>query len=281
MKRLGAGAVIFALFALPVYAQRATSHGGSSGSRSGFSGSHGGSPARGAPSFHGLPSGAAPGRVAGPPRFAPGTSPISTRGFRPAGPVHSGPSAPYPRSMGPRMPYHSPNGGDRDRSRNGRDHDWDRRRHSFYAWGGIPLWSGWGYPYLPGYLGYSDDYDGQHDSNYAASQPYPDYPSGSYDGPSPDESQSRPYTPWPYSAQPAPYNAEPSSAPATEIPVTLVFKDGRPPQQIHNYLLTSTTLSVIDQQHRDIPVDQIDLDATAKVNRDAGVEFGLPGGGSR
>ena len=61
-------------------------------------------------------------------------------------------------------------------------------------------------------------------------------------------------------------------------PVTLVFKDGRPPQQIHNYLLTATTLSVLDQRRQEIPVDQIDLAATAKVNRAAGASFALPGG---
>jgi hypothetical protein len=59
--------------------------------------------------------------------------------------------------------------------------------------------------------------------------------------------------------------------------VTLVFKDGRPPEQIHNYILTRTTLFVRDQHARKIPTDQLDLAATAKVNQDAGVDFQLPG----
>jgi hypothetical protein len=42
-------------------------------------------------------------------------------------------------------------------------------------------------------------------------------------------------------------------------------------------LLTVNTLTVLDQHRRDIPVDQIDLNATAKVNLQAGVEFSLPG----
>jgi hypothetical protein len=46
-------------------------------------------------------------------------------------------------------------------------------------------------------------------------------------------------------------------------------------------MVTATTLSVLDQQYRAIPVDQIDLAATAKANRDAGVDFSLPSGGSR
>jgi hypothetical protein len=65
-------------------------------------------------------------------------------------------------------------------------------------------------------------------------------------------------------------------APTREEAVTLIFKDGRPPEQIHNYLLTRTTLFVGDQGRRAIPTDQLDLVATAKVNQDAGVDFQLP-----
>lgn len=35
-------------------------------------------------------------------------------------------------------------------------------------------------------------------------------------------------------------------------------------------------VSVWDQGHREIPVDQLDLAATVKLNRDAGVDFRLP-----
>ena len=58
--------------------------------------------------------------------------------------------------------------------------------------------------------------------------------------------------------------------------MTLVFKDGRPVEQIHNYILTRTMLTVWDEHHRVIPVDQLDLAATEKVNHDAGVDFQLP-----
>jgi hypothetical protein len=70
--------------------------------------------------------------------------------------------------------------------------------------------------------------------------------------------------------------ARPAPDPASEEAVTLIFKDGRPPEQIHNYVLTRTTLYVGDQHRRAIPTDQLDLVATAKVNQDAGVEFQLP-----
>ena len=56
----------------------------------------------------------------------------------------------------------------------------------------------------------------------------------------------------------------------------LVFRDRRPSLEIHNYALTPKILYVLDQQHRDIPVDEIDLAATQKVNRDSGIDFQFP-----
>lgn len=58
--------------------------------------------------------------------------------------------------------------------------------------------------------------------------------------------------------------------------VTLVFKDGRPPETIHNYALTRSTLYVTDGRRREIPVADLDLAATEKANREAGVSFELP-----
>lgn len=74
--------------------------------------------------------------------------------------------------------------------------------------------------------------------------------------------------------QSAPRYAPPP--PPEEEAVTLVFKDGRPSEQIHNYVLTRTMLYVRDQHRRDIPVDQLDLAATEKANQSNGVEFALP-----
>jgi hypothetical protein len=59
--------------------------------------------------------------------------------------------------------------------------------------------------------------------------------------------------------------------------VTLVFNDGRPPVTIHDYLLTRGTLYVMDRHRSEIPVAELDLPATAKVNREAGIDFKLPG----
>jgi len=80
-------------------------------------------------------------------------------------------------------------------------------------------------------------------------------------------------------AQPSPV-ARTSAVPQPSLydndAVTLVFKDGRAPEKIYNYALTRTTLYVTDGRRREIPVAALDLAATEKVNRAAGVRFQLP-----
>lgn len=127
---------------------------------------------------------------------------------------------------------------------------------------------GWASPYL---LGYPDD------NGYDDSSAPPDNGSGyapeGYEA-EPDQGQYQqqqaPLAPW----QPAPQATRPAQS--NEEAVTLIFKDGRPPEHIHNYLLTPTTLYVGDQHHRAIPTGELDLIATAKANQDAGVDFQLP-----
>jgi hypothetical protein len=75
---------------------------------------------------------------------------------------------------------------------------------------------------------------------------------------------------------PASVQPRPSADSDSDDAVTLIFKDGRPPEQIHNYILTRKTLYVGERHHPEIPVDQLDLIATAQVNHDAGIEFRLP-----
>jgi len=199
------------------------------------------------------------------------------------------------------MPYHSPGGGDHHGNGwdhggyaggHGHDHDGHHHYHygfyGSYGWVGYPYWPtyGWGYPYLTSYWpstwDSSSDYDQEPASNNFASQ-YPEYAPGPYEESQPEPEQEQPdrpaYTPWPYS-RPAPSDsssAPVTAAPTSEAPVTLVFKDGRPNEQIHNYLLTASALTVFDLHRRDIPVEEIDVEATAKANREAGVEFALPG----
>ena len=66
-----------------------------------------------------------------------------------------------------------------------------------------------------------------------------------------------------------PYTGSPDQPEA----VTLVYNDGRPPEQIHNYVLTPTRIYVMDSSRHVVPVDELDLEATQQVNREAGVDF--------
>jgi hypothetical protein len=204
------------------------------------SASHGGFSARSAPAFRG------------------GFSASPSRGFAGAPRYNGrGPLSPTPRFLGSgsRSVVSRPNyyyGASRYR----------RPYPSRYGYGVPYLGAGWIAPvYLnSGYLGYPDT------STYDDSQAPPNDVAG-YDNPPPNQPQPAP----PY---PEPLHASPPLA--EEDAVTLIFKDGRSPEQIHNYALTPTMLYVRDQRHRDIPLDQLDLDATQKVNHDAGVDFQLP-----
>ena len=67
--------------------------------------------------------------------------------------------------------------------------------------------------------------------------------------------------------------AEVHQQPAT----TLIFKDQRPREQVHNYVLTGSTLWALDgEARREIPLAALDIPATVEANRDAGVDFALP-----
>lgn len=181
----------------------------------------------------------------------------------------------------------------------GNDGDRDHRRRPYYRGIGLGLgygYAGWpGYPFLwndPGFYGYDD-------SNYESyGAPYADA-----NGPAaPYAEDGEPMPPYPGSAErAAPYNygtgaaypqpqgeeqqgarpsykgpGDASYPPSSQQSVTVIFKDGRPSEQIHNYLLTATTLTVLDQRYRQIPVDQINLGATEETNRADGIDFRIP-----
>ena len=49
--------------------------------------------------------------------------------------------------------------------------------------------------------------------------------------------------------------------------------------QVSNYVLTGTSVFIAEHGHqRVIPVTDLDLPATVAQNREAGVDFALPGG---
>jgi hypothetical protein len=62
-------------------------------------------------------------------------------------------------------------------------------------------------------------------------------------------------------------------------PITLVFNNGRPPEKVSSYVLTGSSIFVAEPGHqRKIPIADLDLPATIEQNREAGVDFELPGG---
>lgn len=279
MKRLAVVAVMLAWMCCAALAQRGGARGGFSGSHAGFSG--GGFSSHSATTFQGgfsAPRGGflppASSRYPGLARVAPRASLYSMSGPRPVG----GPRV--PSSYQPRTPYHSSNG---SYHHNGYTYS---HNHVVVVSGYTPYccWNypyrygypyyGWGYPYLwPSIFNDSDNYDSQPSSNYAA-------PPAAYQAPAQDEitqDAREPYAPEPEISRRAPYGGGQSLPATTEAPITtIVLKDGSS-EQIHNYMLTAKTLTVLDQRRREIPVEQIDLEATAKVNLQQGVEFSLPG----
>lgn len=118
----------------------------------------------------------------------------------------------------------------------------------------------------------------------------PAYPDGpAYTGQSaytnqPGYPSQPPYAGQPYAGQPyaasGPGVSVPlgrlQAAPAQEEVVTILFKDGRPPLQIRNYILTRSALYLAGEHFNEIPLAEIDLPATQQVNWNAGVTFRLP-----
>jgi hypothetical protein len=72
--------------------------------------------------------------------------------------------------------------------------------------------------------------------------------------------------------------AGPTAPFAPEQALTVIFKSGRDPVKIQNYMLTAKVLTDLDSRHYEqIPIDQIDVVATEWANSDAGVRFEIPG----
>ena len=193
----------------------------------------------GQPSRGGFSSSAS-NRFASSPRSSGSASRFTARGLQRVGVNGVGARSPYTGDSRYRRPYRSP-----------------YRTRIPYV---LPVGVG------PYFMGYPDAF-GYDDSSTA-----PDYAPEGYDAQPVDQGQPPP--PWPYGATSG--STHPSPAPGSEQAVTLFFKDGRPPEQVHNYILTRTMLYVGDGHHREIPTDELDLAATTELNQDAGVDFRLP-----
>jgi hypothetical protein len=143
---------------------------------------------------------------------------------------------------------------------------------------GGPLGYGWIDTDDPGYADDGYSVDDQQDGFVQDSGPqagnYVEQPESAYSEPMPEEPASVDDGTGQQASVPARQIAAPELYDSNAV--TLVFKDGRPNETIHNYALTRTMLFVTDGRHREIPVADLDMVATAKANRAAGVQFQLP-----
>jgi hypothetical protein len=147
-----------------------------------------------------------------------------------------------------------------------------------------------GFPYYGEPFSFGNAWDWNDDSDVGPQQAQPTAPAG------PDYGPQEPYPQGPYGNEgyyPAPprpaYQPGPAAPSAQESAamqsdgldhpaITLVFNDGRPPEKVQSYVLTGSSLLVADPGHqRQIPIADLNLPATVEQNREAGVDFELPG----
>ena len=284
MRFRAAVALVTVALGLPAIAQHGGAHGGFS-SHGGFSGHTGFSGYSGFSAPRGI---SRPGFAAGNPGFArPGfarIAPPSRTGFR----------SPYQgRGIASYRPSYRPGFGDRSRER---DRDGRRGRWIGSYGYGYPGWPGYPYVIDPGFYDWGDSGDDSaynqggadpgygpgygYDPGYADAVPYTGYG----DAPEGDAPQA---PQWPaYSQAPAPQapmarspyaGSIADSSPVAEQPLTVIFKDGRTPAKMQNYMVNAEALTDLDQQHYEkIPLDQIDIAATEQTNRARGLDFHVP-----
>ncbi len=293
MKGLAAVAMAMAVLSVPALAQHGGGHaGGGGGHAGGFSG--GGM--RSAPSFHGSGrpapaagpsyganrSGGYARRAGSPQQFAAGRSYAMPRTGAGSAMRSSPYRAPYHGPVTQEIPYRAGNGTPNRGNGGRRDGDW-RRRNAWngYVYGvGVPWVNP--YAYWPWY-GWDDDTYFDDENDASAGDPGYSYGDGSEAGPPNDPGYPgdygdapafRPqYAPYAYGAGDTQY-----SSPPEESGVMLLFKDGRPPLQVHNYLLSRSRIVVLDGAPREIPMGQIDVAGTEKANLEAGTDFQFPTG---
>jgi hypothetical protein len=88
-----------------------------------------------------------------------------------------------------------------------------------------------------------------------------------------DEQEIRAYTPLPTERQATPQAAAKSEV---SVPTVLVFRDQHR-EDISNYAVVGRTVWVFNQDRaRKIPLAELDVPATVKINDDRGVDFNVP-----
>jgi hypothetical protein len=148
-----------------------------------------------------------------------------------------------------------------------------------------------GFPYYGDPLAFVGADTGDDNGDGTAQQAQPNAPARQDYAPQPPYAEAPfdegyPAPPAPYAPQgypPPPQNSEQNAASVSDgldhPAVTLVFNDGRQPLKVHSYALTGSTILVTENGHqRVIAVADLDLPATIAQNREAGVDFELPGG---
>lgn len=281
MKRLATVALGLAI-TIPLCAQRGAGHAGAV--------SHGGGISHSAPAFRGSYAPSASMRYRG--------APVSRTPY--ASPYAARPRPPMPRFAAPTSRYVTlaPPARRPAFYQNQNHHPGFDRHHPFIRT--FPIVG-----YFPPAL-FAPDYFGEpfydnsfYDDSSAYAQPdyvQPDYADNTYPQSGPEGYAPYPQTPYPdtqYPQQQYPQAQYPDAqypqpqttaitpqmqyVPGSSDIVTLIFKDGRPPEQIQNYIATRQTLTVINgNRHREIPIADLDIPATIKANRETGVGFQLP-----
>ena len=281
-------AIVLIALAAPAIAQRGGGHAGSFGGHgsaghAGFSGSSG---------FSRAGSFARPAR---PVQFGS----MGSVGLRGTGrPNYSQLPIPYNgnRFVASRAPYRlgdaglsrtGAGGGDRGRGPYDSDRrnsdPRDARRRSYERWylSNFPTGLGYGYPYVidPGFYDWGDSDNSENDQSSAAPEYPVPYQDNGYGAPGepPQEGFAGEVPPWNSQSQ-QPAGAGATVAPMPRQLLTVIFKGGRAPVKMENYMMTAKVLTDLDSQHYEqIPLDQIDFAATRQVNGAADVGFQIPG----
>jgi hypothetical protein len=156
--------------------------------------------------------------------------------------------------------------------RNGRgefNHRGFNGRRAFYPYGA----------YYPLYGFYQDPYFLSEDDNRGENEEaYADAGTGDYPGPyREDVGTQRDFQALSSKIDRLQADVQSRNRPAAQEPATaLVFRDQHV-LEVRNYAISGGTLWVLgDQQAKKIPLAQLDLDATAKMNDARGVDFQLP-----
>jgi hypothetical protein len=152
-----------------------------------------------------------------------------------------------------------------------------------YGYGYAPYAWDYGYDDYPGYTGYIP---GTFDAYPYSGYPYPSQNAGyaypqQYAPPPPNYYVPRNVPPPAPSAPPDSYQQPQSNSRSRQSgaesaePTVLVYRDGHR-QEIANYAIMGSTLFVLSGPRARIPVAELDVPATERVNQSRGVEFHVP-----